>query len=100
MTDKTLADPDAYIGDDSSFVAGLLATDTGTGDDSGFQHGPVIADTGGADDSAVTVAVAVPLAETAAGDDLPWQYLSSGTPVFPLLRRLACCCPEQGESRR
>ena len=37
---------------------------------------------GAADDTAVTVAVAVPLAETAAGDDLPWEYLSSGTPVF------------------
>ena len=77
MTDKTLTDPDDTFGDDSDFVAGLLATDTGSGDDSGFTHGPVIGDTGAGDDSAVTVAVAVPLAEASAGDDLPWQYLSS-----------------------
>lgn len=78
----TLTDPDATFGDDSNFVAGLLATDTGAGSDA-LAHGPTIGDTGSGSDSAVTVAVAVPLAETAAGDDLPWEYLSSGLPVFP-----------------
>jgi hypothetical protein len=83
MTDITLTDPDATFSDDSGFTAGLLAADTGSGDDSGFQHGPVIADAGSASDSAVTVAVSVPLAEAATCDDLPWEYLASGTAVFP-----------------
>ena len=81
--DVTLTDPDATFGDDSDFTAGLLATDTGAGDDSGFTHGPVVTDTGTGSDSAVTVAVAAPLAEAGACDDLPWEYLSAGTPVFP-----------------
>ena len=29
------------------------------------------------------MAVAAPLAETGACDDLPWEYLSAGTPIFP-----------------
>lgn len=78
----SLTDPDATFGDDSSFVAGLLAQDSGSGDDSGFQHGPVIGDTGSGAD-AVTVAVAVPFAEAATGDDLPWEYISAGLPAFP-----------------
>ena len=79
-----LTDPDATFGDDSWFTAGLLAADAGTGDDSGFQHGPTVADAGAASDTALTVAVAVPLTEAGAGDDLPWEYLAV-TPiaVFP-----------------
>lgn len=77
----TFTDPDAYIGDDSQFTAGLLAQDSGTGSDT-LAHGPVIGDSGGGSE-AVTVAVAVPLQETATADDLPWQYISQGLPAFP-----------------
>lgn len=83
-TPISLTDPDATFGDDSNFTAGLLATDTGSGSDSGFQRGPVIADTGAANDSAVTVAVSVALAEAAACDDLPWEFLAAlPAAVFP-----------------
>ena len=43
----------------------------------------MVADSGTAADTALTVAVAAPLAETGACDDLPWEYLSAGTPIFP-----------------
>lgn len=82
-TPISLTDPDATFGDDSSFVAGLLATDTGTGSDA-LAHGPVIGDTGAGSDTALTVAVAVPLAEAAACDDLPWEFLAAlPAAVFP-----------------
>lgn len=82
-TPISLADPDAYIGDDSSFTAGLLAQDAGTGSDT-LAHGPVIGDAGTGSDTVLTVAVAVPLAEAAACDDLPWEYLAAlPAAVFP-----------------
>ena len=82
-TPISLTDPDATFGDDSGFTAGMQPDDAGAGDDSGFQHGPVVADGGAGDDTAVTVAAAVALGEAAVGDDLPWQFLALGLPVFP-----------------
>jgi hypothetical protein len=82
-TPISLTDPDATFGDDSGFTAGLLATDTGSCSDT-LAHGPVIGDAGTAADTAVTVAVAVPLAEAGTGDDLPWEFLAlTPAAVFP-----------------
>lgn len=81
-TPISLSDPDASFGDDSSFVAGLLASDAGTGTDT-LAHGPVIGDSGTGADSSLSVTVAASLTEAGAGDDLPWEYISQGLPIFP-----------------
>jgi hypothetical protein len=76
----------------------LAFTDTGTCDDqSGFTAspfadsgaaadtigtGPVITDSGTGDGTLGSPAVAVLLAETGTADDLPWEYISLGQPVF------------------
>jgi hypothetical protein len=88
-TPISLTDPDATFGDDSGFTAGMLAADAGTGDDSWFNIGPVIADAGTGDDSSVTVTVAAMLADTAAADDLPWQYDSVGAALFPYYAQIS-----------
>jgi hypothetical protein len=71
---------EAGTGDDSAFYGPLF--DTGTCGDS-LGTGPASYDTGTCDDAAVTVAVAAPLAEAGAGDDLPWEFDSVGLPLFP-----------------
>jgi hypothetical protein len=71
---------EAGYGDDSALYGPL--SDTGTCADS-LGTGPASYDTGAADDTSLTVAVAAPLAETGTADDLPWEFDSTGTPLFP-----------------
>ena len=87
-TPISLTDPDGASADDSSFVAGTFLADSGSASDA-LAHGPVISETGASSDAISSVAVAVVLAETAAGDDQPWQYDSVGAALFPYYARVS-----------